>query len=186
MTVVPFLDLTDAIILLERRVSSSWLEDIVYRGRNNKMFPGEELILFKTKKKPTVYICRGLTHQDYLNWINAPSKGKYFRVIQKEYDNTWFEYHGDEKNHTFWIVKFDKITEPSRNKTFAKVHNYVDKLSQDQRDKSKVVTKKSIKKKRAYDREYMRTYRARKKAQKIVDDNFTVNRDRNGKIDVKK
>ena len=88
MTVVPFLDLTDAIILLERRVSSSWLEDIVYRGRNNKIFPGEELILFKTKKKPTVYICRGLTHQDYLNWINAPSKGKYFRVIQKEYDNT--------------------------------------------------------------------------------------------------
>lgn len=50
MTVVPFLDLTDAIILLERRVSSSWLEDIVYRGRNNKIFPGEELILLRQRR----------------------------------------------------------------------------------------------------------------------------------------
>ena len=67
-------------LLLERRVDSSWLEDIVYRGKHNTIFPGEELIFFKAKKNPKMYICRGLTHNDYVKWINA-DKFKMIMII---------------------------------------------------------------------------------------------------------
>lgn len=136
-------------LLLERRVDSSWLEDIVYRGKHNTIFPGEELIFFKAKKNPKMYICRGLTHNDYVKWINADSKGKYFRQIQNDYDNTWFEYTPD-----FRIIKFDKITDPMRNKAWAKVKNQTWKLNKSEyRDKRHLVSKKKIKqyRKKYYD-----------------------------------
>lgn len=137
------INLTDAELLLETRVNSSWMQDIIYRGRHNTIFPDEELILFKTKKSPKVYICRGLNHQDYLKWLNAPSKGKYFRVIQQEYDNTWFEYKPE-----FTIVKFSKITEPTRNRVFAKVKNQTWKLTQRQRSAAKPITRKELNRRR--------------------------------------
>lgn len=100
-----FLDRHDERQLLkEQRVASSWMQDIIYRGRQNSLFPGEELILFKVKNNKKVYIVRGLRKKDYLDWINASSKGKYFRVIQQKYDHSWFYYAPQ-----FTIIKFSKV-----------------------------------------------------------------------------
>ena len=95
--------------LFEQRVNSSWMENIIYRGRNNALFPGEELILFKVKNNKKVYIVRGLRRKDYLDCVRAPSKGKYFRVIQKKYDHSWFYYAPE-----FTIIKFSKVEPTGR------------------------------------------------------------------------
>ena len=39
-------------ILNERLVNSSWLQSVSYYGLANKLFPGEELIVFKVKGNP--------------------------------------------------------------------------------------------------------------------------------------
>ena len=66
-------------------------------------------ILFKVKNNKKVYIVRGLRRKDYLDWVRAPSKGKYFRVIQKKYDHSWFYYAPE-----FTIIKFSKVEPTGR------------------------------------------------------------------------
>ena len=56
-------------LLCEKLVNSSWLRDVSYYGRNNRLFPGEEIITFKVHNNPKTYIVRGLTRHDYIQWI---------------------------------------------------------------------------------------------------------------------
>lgn len=77
-------------ILNERLVNSSWLQDVSYHGRHNTIFPGEEIITFKVKGNPKTYIVRGCTRIDYLNWVKAPSKGKFYHILKKKFNRDWF------------------------------------------------------------------------------------------------
>jgi hypothetical protein len=91
-------------ILNEQLVQSSWIEDITYRGRQNKLFPGEELIIFKVRDNPKSYICRGVTRKDFLDWIRSPSKGKFWHKIFKHIINRdWF------LKNPFRIINYGKI-----------------------------------------------------------------------------
>ena len=78
--------------LNEKLVNSSWLQDISYYGRHNKMYPGEEIITFKVKNNPKTYIVRGCTRKDYLDWVspNTTSKGKFYHIIKKKFNRDWF------------------------------------------------------------------------------------------------
>ena len=77
--------------LTERLVNSSWLQDVTYHNRHNQIFPGEEIITFKVQKNPKTYIVRGLTRKDYLDWIKAPSKGKFYHAIKKKFARGWYD-----------------------------------------------------------------------------------------------
>ena len=77
-------------ILNEKLVSSSWLQDVSYYGRRNKLFPGEEVITFKVKGNPKTYIVRGLTRHDYVDWIKSPSKGRFYHAVKKKFNRDWF------------------------------------------------------------------------------------------------
>lgn len=90
-------------ILNERLVNSSWLQDVSYYGRHNQYFPGEEIITFKVKRNPKTYIVRGCTRKDYIDWIKAPSKGRFFRVLQKKFNRDWY------LTNPFRIIKGIKV-----------------------------------------------------------------------------
>lgn len=77
-------------ILNERLVNSSWLQDVSYYGRHNKFFPNEEIILFKVKGNPKTYIVRGCTRKDYIDWIKAPSKGKFYHILKHKFNRDWY------------------------------------------------------------------------------------------------
>lgn len=77
-------------ILNERLVNSSWLQSVSYYGFRNRLFPGEELIVFKVKNNPKTYIVRGLTRQDYKDWISAPSKGRFYHYLKHKFNREWY------------------------------------------------------------------------------------------------
>ena len=77
-------------ILNEQLVNSSWLQDVSYHGRHNRLFPGEEFITFKVKNNPKTYICRGVTRKDFLDWIRSPSKGKFFHILKAKFNRDWY------------------------------------------------------------------------------------------------
>lgn len=77
-------------ILNEKLVQSSWLQDVSYYGRHNRLFPGEEIVTFKVKGNSKTYIVRGLTRKDYVDWIQSPSKGKMYHVLKKKFNRDWF------------------------------------------------------------------------------------------------
>ena len=89
--------------LVERLVNSSWLQDVTYHNRHNQLFPGEEIITFKVQKNPKTYIVRGLTRKDYIDWIKAPSKGKFYHAIKKKFARGWYD------EHPFRIIDRSKI-----------------------------------------------------------------------------
>ena len=90
-------------ILNEQLVNSSWLQDVSYHGRHNRLFPGEEFITFKVKKNPKTYICRGVTRKDFLYWIRSPSKGKFFHILKAKFNRDWY------LTNPFRIINFNKI-----------------------------------------------------------------------------
>ncbi len=91
-------------ILCEKLVNSSWLKDISYYGRHNKLFPGEEIITFKVKNNPKTYIIRGLTRKDYIDWaVKSPSKGKMFHILKHKFNRDWF------MTNPFRITSYAKI-----------------------------------------------------------------------------
>lgn len=90
-------------ILTERLVNSSWLQSVSYYGMRNRLFPGEELIVFKVKGNPKTYIVRGLTRQDYKDWINSPSKGKFYHVLKKKFNRDWY------LTNPFRIIKYNTV-----------------------------------------------------------------------------
>lgn len=90
-------------LLQEKRVQSSWLEDVSYYNRHNKLFPGEELITFKVKNNPKTYIVRGLTRRDFLDWIQSKSKGKFYHVLKHQFNRDWF------LSNPFRIISREKI-----------------------------------------------------------------------------
>ena len=99
-------------LLLEHLVNSSWIEDISYYGRHNKMFPGEEIITFRVKTGARkTYIVRGLTRRDYINWIKSPSKGRMFHVLKHEFARGWWA------TNPFRIIDYSKI-KPSKKITW--------------------------------------------------------------------
>lgn len=78
-------------LLCEKLVQSSWLEDIHYYNRHNKLFPGEEIITFKVKNNPKIYIVRGLTRNDYIQWVNkSASKGKMYHILKHRFARGWY------------------------------------------------------------------------------------------------
>jgi hypothetical protein len=77
--------------LVEKLVSSSWLQDISYYGRQNKLFPGEEIITFKVHGNPKTYIVRGLTRRDYVEWIQSGSKGKFYHILKHKFARGWYD-----------------------------------------------------------------------------------------------
>ena len=97
--------------LIEKLVKSSWLEDVSYHNRHNKIFPGEEIITFKVQNNPKTYIVRGLTRKDYLDWIQAPSKGKMYHVLKHKFARGWWAIN------PFRIIDRSKIR-PSNAKTW--------------------------------------------------------------------
>lgn len=94
-------------LLQERLVQSSWLEDVSYYGRRNKLFPGEEIIIFKVKGNPKHYIVRGLTRHDYVEWLKSPSKGKFYHAIKKKFNRDWY------LKNPFRIISYSKV-KPSK------------------------------------------------------------------------
>lgn len=78
------------LLLQERLVNSSWLQDVSYFGRHNRFYPGEEIITFKTKGNNKLYIVRGCVKQDYLDWMKSPSKGKFFHMVKKKFNRDWY------------------------------------------------------------------------------------------------
>jgi hypothetical protein len=93
-----------SLFLNEQLVQSSWIEDISFKGRHNMLFPGESFITFKVKGNPKTYICRGVTRKDFLDWINSPSKGRYWHQIFKHIINRdWY------LTNPFRIVNYGKI-----------------------------------------------------------------------------
>lgn len=90
-------------ILTERLVNSSWLQSVSYYGMRNRLFPGEELIVFKVKGNPKSYIVRGLTRQDYKDWIKSPSKGRFYHVLKKKFNRDWY------MSNPFRIIKYDTV-----------------------------------------------------------------------------
>lgn len=90
-------------ILNEKLVSSSWLKDVSYYGRRNKLFPGEEIITFKVHNNPKTYIVRGLTRHDYVMWIKSPSKGKFYHAIKKKFNRDWY------MKNPFRIINYGKV-----------------------------------------------------------------------------
>ena len=90
-------------ILNEQLVNSSWLQDVSYHGRHNRLFPGEEFITFKVKNNPKTYICRGVTRKDYIDWIKSPSKGKFFHAIKQKFNRDWY------LTNPFRIINREKI-----------------------------------------------------------------------------
>ena len=79
--------------LIEKLVQSSWLEDISYYNRHNRMFPGEEVITFRVKGNPKTYIVRGLTRHDYIEWIKY-LRAEYPFVNADKVGITGFSYGG--------------------------------------------------------------------------------------------
>lgn len=77
--------------LIEKLVNSSWLQDVSYYNRHNKLFPGEEIITFKVYGNRKTYIVRGLTRHDYIQWIKAPSKGKFYHYIKHKFARGWYD-----------------------------------------------------------------------------------------------
>jgi hypothetical protein len=77
-------------ILNERLVNSSWLQSVSYYGFRNHIFPGEEIITFKVKGNPKTYIVRGLTRKDFKDWLDAPSKGKFYHLIKNKFRRDWY------------------------------------------------------------------------------------------------
>lgn len=92
-----------SMILNEKLVQSSWLKDIHYYGRQNKLFPGEEVITFKVKNNRKTYIVRGLTKHDYLQWIKSPSKGKFYHILKYKFNRDWY------LKNPFRIISYNKI-----------------------------------------------------------------------------
>lgn len=94
-------------LLCEKLVQSSWLEDISYYNRHNKLFPGEEVITFKVKGNPKTYIVRGLTRRDYLDWIKGKytggSCGKMYHILKHHFNRTWYD------TNPFKIIDRSKI-----------------------------------------------------------------------------
>lgn len=90
-------------ILNERLVNSSWLQSVSYYGLANKLFPGEELIVFKVKGNPKSYIVRGLTRKDYKDWLNSPSKGKFYHLLKNKFRRDWY------LTNPFRIIKYGNI-----------------------------------------------------------------------------
>ena len=90
-------------LLQERLVSSSWLKDVSYYGRQNKYFPGEEIITFKVKNNHKTYIVRGLTRRDYIDWIKSPSKGKFYHIIKHKFNRDWY------LKNPFRIISYKKV-----------------------------------------------------------------------------
>ena len=83
-------------MLLETLVMSSWLQDISYYGPNNYLFPGEEVITFKTRKSSKTYFIRGLKKADFDKWLSQDSKGKYWHsAIKNRIDKSWLYNRGE-------------------------------------------------------------------------------------------
>ena len=97
-------------ILCEKLVQSSWLEDISYYNRHNKLFPGEEVITFKVRGNPKTYIVRGLTRQDYIEWIKSPSKGKMYHKLKHYFARGWYD------TNPFKIIDRSKIRPAKKEK----------------------------------------------------------------------
>lgn len=89
--------------LVEKLVQSSWLQDISYYNRHNRLFPGEEIITFKVHGNPKTYIVRGLTRNDYLEWIKSGSKGKFYHMLKHRFARGWYE------TNPFRIIDRSKI-----------------------------------------------------------------------------
>lgn len=87
-------------LLQEKLVNSSWLESVNYYGFGNKIFPGEELIVFRIKNNPKSYIVRGLTRKDFKDWLESPSKGKFYHYLKKRFRRDWF------LSNPFRIIKY--------------------------------------------------------------------------------
>lgn len=77
-------------VLNERLVNSSWLQDVSYYGRRNTYFPGEEIITFKIKDNPKIYVVRGCTRRDYIEWIKSSSKGKFYHILKHKFNRDWY------------------------------------------------------------------------------------------------
>ena len=90
-------------LLQEKLVQSSWLQDVSYYGRQNRYFPGEEIITFKVKGNPKTYIVRGLTRRDYLDWVSAKSKGKFYHAIKHKFNRDWY------LKNPFRIISYAKV-----------------------------------------------------------------------------
>lgn len=82
-------------ILVEKLVDSSWLKTVTYYGKENKVFPGEDFLTFKTKLSPVLYICRfyipGECKRFYKKWINSESKGKFWWWVRRLIRRDWFK-----------------------------------------------------------------------------------------------
>lgn len=93
--------------LVEKLVSSSWLQDISYYGRHNNLFPNEEIITFKVQGNPKIYIVRGLTRKDYIDWLKSSSKGKFYHLLKHKFARGWYE------TNPFRVIDRSKI-KPNR------------------------------------------------------------------------
>lgn len=94
-------------LLQEKLVNSSWLQSISYYGKGNKLFPGEELIVFKVKHNPKTYIVRGLTKKDFQQWMSSESKGKFFHILKHKFNRDWY------LTNPFRIINYGRI-KPTR------------------------------------------------------------------------
>lgn len=93
--------------LCEKLVQSSWLTDIHYYNRHNKLFPGEEIITFRVKGNNKTYIVRGLTRNDYIEWIQSSSKGKFYHYLKNKFARGWYS------ENPFQVIDRSKI-KPTR------------------------------------------------------------------------
>lgn len=90
-------------LLLETAVNSSWITDISYHSRHNRVFPGEPYITFTTKNNNKTYIIRGVSRKTFNTWLKFPSKGKFWHAIKNKIDRSWFT------SKPFQITKWSKV-----------------------------------------------------------------------------